>query len=157
MSDILDDLIKWGQEFTKWRNPGFRNESHVAPAAMDVFVDVMDHYSENPTSYLPSDMSDDQKKMFELFFGSIPGYKDLLQLRDTYNYWNDYLKNTGMDWSDLLYPSRMSGFGAGSDVLNYVSSNVTRLYRTAESDARERAKRERELQRELYYYHKRRY
>lgn len=156
MSDILDDLIRFAQETVKWRNPGFRNDSHVAPAGMDVFVDVMEHYSDNPTSYLPSDMTEDQKKMFELFFGSIPGYKDLLELRDTYKYWRDYLKNTGMDWSDLLYPTRMSGFGAGSDVLNYVSSNVTRLYRTAESDARERARRERELQRELYYYHKRR-
>lgn len=128
MSDILDDLIKWSQEFVKWRNPGYRADSHMAPATMDVFVDIMDHYAEEPTSYLPSDMTDDQKKMFELFFGSIPGYKQLLEFRDTYKFWSDYLRNTGQTWADLEYPSRMSGFGAGSDLLNFTSSNLERFY-----------------------------
>lgn len=51
---------------------------------------------------------------------------------DLTKYWNDYMKNTGLTWADVKYPTMLRGAGmysgaAGS--LNFLSSNVTRLYR----------------------------
>lgn len=48
---------------------------------------------------------------------------------DNMNYMNDYLKNRGLSWTDVRYASRLSGSGSlGSGGLNYVSSNIYKLY-----------------------------
>lgn len=47
---------------------------------------------------------------------------------DNHRYYDDYLKNRGMDWSDVKYPARLSAGGYGS-ALSFVSSNIERLYK----------------------------
>lgn len=57
----------------------------------------------------------------------LPVVGGLFTTVDNYRYYNDYLKNRGLDWSKVVYPARMSAGGYGS-ALNYVSSNIRRLY-----------------------------
>lgn len=55
------------------------------------------------------------------------------QTQDNLRYWDDYLRNRGMSWSDIRYPSRSVGYGsyvgATRASLNFVSHNVSRLYK----------------------------
>lgn len=48
---------------------------------------------------------------------------------DNWNYINDYMTNRGLSWSDVKYPSRISGSGSFGSTLNFVSSNIGRLYK----------------------------
>lgn len=51
---------------------------------------------------------------------------------DNANRTADYLKNHGMNWNDVIYPSKLYGAGnvgsAGLGAVNFVSDNVKRLY-----------------------------
>lgn len=48
---------------------------------------------------------------------------------DNMAYMDDYMKNTGLGYEDILYPSRTTGYGSASGMLNFVSDNISRLYR----------------------------
>lgn len=58
-----------------------------------------------------------------------PVIGDFVKQLDNWNYINDYMANRGLSWSDVKYPSRISGSGGFGSTLNYVSSNIERLYR----------------------------
>lgn len=89
---------------------------------------IMQFIQDGPPS--PSwSASPDQIKQFEYMFSHLPGYGDWVRARDNFNWMADYLKNTGLDWSDMLYPSRNSGSGSGSDILNFTSSNIEKFYK----------------------------
>lgn len=60
---------------------------------------------------------------------NMPVVGDIVRAQDNWNYWSDYLENRGMSWSDVLYPSRLSGAGSGYGAVSFVSSNIERLYR----------------------------
>lgn len=50
---------------------------------------------------------------------------------DNVRYMDDYLRNSGMDWSDIKYYSRALGYGSFGGVsagINFVSKNLERLY-----------------------------
>lgn len=52
-----------------------------------------------------------------------------LKAQDKIQYAEDYLHNTGMDWSDIKYHKLDIGVGAAvGSTVNFVSSNVMRLY-----------------------------
>lgn len=57
----------------------------------------------------------------------LPVVGDIQRSIDNWNYYNDYLNNRGLDWSDVKYPSRMSTVSLGS-TLSFVSKNIDRLY-----------------------------
>lgn len=61
------------------------------------------------------------------FASGLPLVGGLFSTVDNYRYYSDYMKNTGLTWADVKYPARMSVGGYGS-ALNYVSSNIKRLY-----------------------------
>jgi hypothetical protein len=51
---------------------------------------------------------------------------------DSAQYMKDYLANTGLDWSDLKYPSKTAGAGAGQYIgatITHLSKNIGKLYR----------------------------
>lgn len=79
--------------------------------------------------------SDEQFKLQSFLYGADPTgvYKGQLDTRDVMNYWGDYFKNTGLSWSDVRYPTKMYGFGSqgyhARSGANFVSRNITRLYR----------------------------
>lgn len=50
---------------------------------------------------------------------------------DNVRYMDDYLRNSGMNWSDIKYYSRALGYGTFGGVsagINFVSKNLERLY-----------------------------
>ncbi len=62
------------------------------------------------------------------FASGLPVVGGLFTTYDNYRYYDDYLKNRGINWSDVKYPARMSVGGYGS-ALSFVSSNIERLYK----------------------------
>lgn len=67
------------------------------------------------------------------FLGAVfPPLGKFYSARDSMAYMDDYMSNRGIDWSDVKYPSRTVGWSVGNDAfsaVNYVSSNLHRLYR----------------------------
>lgn len=94
----------------------------------DTFSDTVDYFTE-----VPKDES--QYRLQEFLYGFDPTglYRGFVDQRDLSNYWNDYLRHTGMSWNDVKYPSFMRGYGMSGtyyrSTLNFVSKNVDRLYR----------------------------
>lgn len=76
--------------------------------------------------------SDDWKKAM-FFISGLPVVGDIAVMADSFRSFNDYMENTGLGWGDILYPA-LTGrkFGVSSSALgalNYVSHNITKLYR----------------------------
>lgn len=53
----------------------------------------------------------------------------IVRASDDWKYINDYMKNVGLTWADVEYPSRISGSGSVGSLLNFVSSNIEDLYK----------------------------
>lgn len=128
-------MATWGWNIEQWFGDLF---AYIRQASMnspfnqmdsDPSLDwMMDFIQDGPPA--PSwSASEDQVKQFEYMFSHLPGYGDWLRARDNFNWMSDYLKNTGQDWSDILYPSKVSGSGGGSDMINFTSRNIERLYK----------------------------
>ena len=64
-----------------------------------------------------------------VYLGSnIPVIGDVFRAVDTMRYYDDYFANTGLSWSDVRYPTRLSSSGF-SGLTNFVSKNIERLYK----------------------------
>lgn len=74
-------------------------------------------------------MDDEYYNRLRYFLTGVPFIGDVLRTQDDYNYVNDYMKNRGLSWSDVRYPSHLSGASGFGHTLNYVSSNIERLYK----------------------------
>lgn len=65
--------------------------------------------------------------------GIVDHFTGIYSALDSSNWLNDYMKNTGLDYSDIKYPSRVSGGSGYANVvtrgMNFVSDNIRRLYR----------------------------
>lgn len=59
---------------------------------------------------------------------NIPVLGDVLRAVDTMRYYDDYMSNSGLSWSDVRYPTRLNSSGF-SGLTNFVSRNIERLYR----------------------------
>lgn len=72
----------------------------------------------------------DDRQMYQIksFVASLPVFGDFMRYRDNMSYMDDYLRNRGLSYSDIRYPTRTVGFGSYGGGLNYVSKNVERLY-----------------------------
>lgn len=64
----------------------------------------------------------------QFFASGLPIVGDVLRSYDNYRYYDDYMKNRGLSWSDVKYPSRISSQSYGS-MINFVSKNIDKLYR----------------------------
>lgn len=71
--------------------------------------------------------SEDQYRQ-QSFLAGLPIIGSYYSSRDNTQYLSDYMRNTGLDWSDLKYPSRTVGWG-NSGQINFLSSNVKKLYK----------------------------
>lgn len=63
------------------------------------------------------------------FASSIPVVGDFIRYQDNMRYMDDYLSNRGLSYRDVRYPSRTVAGLFGKGTLNFVSSNIKRLYR----------------------------
>jgi hypothetical protein len=86
-------------------------------AVFDTFFDV----PENEYQY-----------MVQSFLGGlIPPLGSYYRARDNTNYMRDYMRNSGLSWSDIRYPTRTAGYSGYSGyggLVSYVSKNIMRLY-----------------------------
>ena len=62
------------------------------------------------------------------FASNIPVFGNVFRAVDTMRYYDDYMANTGVSWSDVRYPTRLNSSGF-SGLTNFVSKNIERLYR----------------------------
>lgn len=60
---------------------------------------------------------------------AIPVLGDFVRARDDWRYMDDYMRNRGLSYRDLKYPSRTVGGSEFRGSVSFVSSNVTKLYR----------------------------
>lgn len=64
------------------------------------------------------------------FLAGMPVVGNIMQSRDKWRYMRDYMTNRGLSWSSIEYPTRtVAGVDRTFGSLNYVSSNIERLYR----------------------------
>lgn len=76
------------------------------------------------------EIADGYTTRFRMLMGGVPLIGDILRAQDNYRYYDDYLRNRGLSWSDVKYPTRLnSGLGGAYGTLNYVSKNILRLYK----------------------------
>ena len=67
------------------------------------------------------------ENLSKYLLGDFPFIGSIARSIDNWNYINDYLKNTGLTWDDIRYPTRVGSLGAYGAV-SYVSSNIEKLY-----------------------------
>lgn len=75
----------------------------------------------------------DQKEMLNDLSG-IPIIGDLLMADQRHEKVEDYLNNSGMDWSDVKYPVLLDAgqynlYSSARSTTNFVSKNIDRLYK----------------------------
>lgn len=72
----------------------------------------------------------DDRAEIKWWFSGVPVIGDAMRMLDSNRKMEDYLRNRNMSWSDMMYVpgASYSPSGMGS-VLNFVSSNLGRLYR----------------------------
>lgn len=86
------------------------------------------HYSGGDIPF--SDVLDDRTMYYiRSFVSGIPIIGDFLEAQDKVRYMDDYVKNRGLSYSDILYPSMTVGYRGVSGLANFVSSNIENLYR----------------------------
>ena len=63
----------------------------------------------------------------------LPVVGSIYRAWDSVSYLDDYIGNRGMSYGDIRYPTMTGAFGsvskASSGLMNFVSSNVERLYK----------------------------
>lgn len=63
------------------------------------------------------------------FASSIPVVGDFIKYQDNMRYMDDYLSNRGLSYRDIRYPTRTVAGQYGNGTLNFISKNISRLYR----------------------------
>lgn len=85
-------------------------------------------YDSMPLDYWHSvNLSPGMQNQIRSVMSGLPVLGDIQRSIDNWNYYNDYMRNRGLDWSDVKYPSRMSTISLGS-TLSFVSKNIEHLY-----------------------------
>jgi len=74
-------------------------------------------------------LTEDDKKELEYMTAQVPVLGDLMGARDKYDYITDYMRNSGLSWSDMEYPTQTRGAGLGlGGAYHFVSDNIRSLY-----------------------------
>lgn len=110
--------------------PFVDDENVVDPRYSPEFSYLYDDFWENFGSGI---FGSEYWKQAMFFVSSLPVVGDIAVMADSYRSFQDYMENTGLGWSDILYPA-LTGrkFGVSSSALgalNFVSHNITKLYR----------------------------
>lgn len=65
------------------------------------------------------------------YLAGFPVIGGILKSRGNWNYMYDYMTNRGLSWTDIKYPTRtVAGVdNSASAMLNFVSSNIEKLYK----------------------------
>lgn len=72
------------------------------------------------------------KNKIEYAMSQVPVLGGFISARDNWNYVNDYMRNRGVSWDRMPYPSMVRGAGsigrAVTGAYSFVSSNIKDLY-----------------------------
>lgn len=111
--------------------PFVDDENVVDPRWSDTFRYLYDNVTWDDFGRKMFDTDEWKQAMF--FVSGLPVVGDIAVMADSFRSFNDYMENTGLTWSDIVYPAltgrkfgtSRSAYGA----LNFVSSNIGKLYR----------------------------
>lgn len=78
--------------------------------------------------YWDNDVDARTKYMLKTFASGLPIIGPIMQAYDNMKYMDDYTRNRGIDYEDILYPSRTAGLQGLGSAVNFVSNNINRLY-----------------------------
>lgn len=111
--------------------PFVDDQDTVDPRWSETFQYLYDNVTWDDFGRQMFDSDEWKKAMF--FISGLPVVGDIAVMADSYRSFQDYMKNSGLTWSDILYPA-LTGrkYGVSSSAygaLNFVSSNLNRLYR----------------------------
>lgn len=70
--------------------------------------------------------------LMAFYLADVPVLGPMLQKADQRRMLDDYMRNRGLTWSDVKYPTQVLGAGAWSSTfgaVSFVSRNIMRLYR----------------------------
>lgn len=85
-------------------------------------------YDSMPLNYWHTNpLSPGMANQVRSILSGVPILGDIQRSIDNYNYYNDYMRNRGLSWADVRYPSRIPSLSFGS-TLNFVSKNIEELY-----------------------------
>lgn len=66
--------------------------------------------------------------MLQTTVAGLPVIGDIYRSYDNMRYMEDYIRNRGLSWDDIKYPTRTQGMQGVGSTLNYLSKNIYRLY-----------------------------
>lgn len=83
----------------------------------------------------------DARTKYILYTGAsaLPFIGPIIQAYDNIRYMDDYTRNRGIGYEDILYPSRTQGAQGLGSAVNFVSNNITRLYQEGQRAKRRSA------------------
>lgn len=103
-----------------WRTR-YRNTTYIYPEPRNAFQRGWnDYYSRPPSSRL--DMGTSQRLKYEA--SGVPFLGDFVRSSDQTRWMNDYLKHTGLSWSDVKYPALASGAGSSARAIANVGYGI---------------------------------
>ena len=79
--------------------------------------------------FLYDNLDSRSKYIVDTTLGGLPFVGGVFRSMDNVRYMDDYLRNRGMSYSDILYPNRTAGAQGLGASMNFVSKNIVRLYR----------------------------
>ena len=93
----------------------------------------MTRFSSSPINYGILGYSGGEKMMYymDVVMSGMPIVGGFFKAYDDLQYMDDYMRNRGLSYGDIRYPSRTPGASLGSAVgggLSFVSKNIEKLY-----------------------------
>lgn len=79
----------------------------------------------------------------------LPFIGPIIQAYDNIRYMDDYTRNRGIGYDEILYPSRTQGAQGLGSAVSFVSNNITRLY---QEDKRVKRRNSYNSRRRVVYY-----
>jgi hypothetical protein len=91
------------------------------PTPLGVFRPYLENWWDN-------DVDARTKYILRTMASGLPVIGPMYQAYDNIKYMDDYTRNRGIGYDEILYPSRTQGAQGLGSALNFVSSNINRLY-----------------------------
>lgn len=78
--------------------------------------------------YIYDNLDGKYRYMLQTTVAGLPIIGDIYRSYDNMRYMEDYIRNRGLSWDDIKYPTRTQGMQGIGSTLNYLSKNIYRLY-----------------------------
>ena len=113
------------------------------PDPLGVFQPYVDNWWDNVDART--------KYMLRTFSSGLLFVGPMIQAYDNMKYMDDYTRNRGIGYEDILYPSRTAGAQGYGSAVSFVSNNINRLYKEEKYAKRRRASNSRGRRSRTYF------